>query len=84
MISILIAWALIGAVFFAGFLLEVMDVKCKPWTVVAFWHALVLLLLIVMLWPVWIPTRRQRIAWRVSYEGVRRGVSEYQRGGRRG
>lgn len=73
MIAILIAWAVIGTVFFAGFLLEVMDVKCKPWTAAAALHALVLLLLIVLLWSVWIPTRRQRMAWRVSCEGVRHG-----------
>lgn len=51
MIAFLIAWAVIGAVFFAGFVLEVLDVKNKPWGWVASRHALILFFVILLLWP---------------------------------
>lgn len=53
MIAFLIAWALIGVVYFAGFMLEVLEMKNKPWTMSAATHSAVMLAMMVLLWPFW-------------------------------
>ena len=51
MTEILIAWVLIGTVHFAGFLLEVLEVKSKPWTCKTSLLALSCLAVMLLLWP---------------------------------